>query len=230
VGDTVLLIECKNIEKNYINASVTTHVLKDINVCVRENDFLGILGPSGSGKTTLLYVLSGLEKPTSGVFTLFDKPLDGYSDLELSNIHKNRIGFVFQFYNLIPNLTVWENMILPMVIAKKENESRIDELLELVGMKEYKNQYPNQLSGGMQQRVAVARSLVNDPDMIFADEPTGNLDSVNGEEIMTLLKKLHDEKHKTIILVTHSESFLKYCTRYIRLMDGKIVQDEVISV
>jgi len=226
----VLLIECKNIEKNYINASVTTHVLKDINVCVRENDFLGILGPSGSGKTTLLYVLSGLEKPTAGVFTLFEKPLVEYSDLELSNIHKNRIGFVFQFYNLIPNLTVWENMILPMVIAKKENESRIDELLELVGMKEYKNQYPNQLSGGMQQRVAVARSLVNDPDMIFADEPTGNLDSVNGEEIMTLLKKLHDEKHKTIILVTHSESFLKYCTRYIRLMDGKIVQDEVISV
>jgi len=226
----VLLIECKNIEKNYTNASVTTHVLKDINVCVRENDFLGILGPSGSGKTTLLYVLSGLEKPTAGVFTLFEKPLVEYSDLELSNIHKNRIGFVFQFYNLIPNLTVWENMILPMVIAKKENESRIDELLELVGMKEYKNQYPNQLSGGMQQRVAVARSLVNDPDMIFADEPTGNLDSVNGEEIMTLLKKLHDEKHKTIILVTHSESFLKYCTRYIRLMDGKIVQDEVISV
>jgi len=226
----VLLIECKNIEKDYISSSVTTHVLKDINVGVRENDFLGILGPSGSGKTTLLYVLSGLEKPTAGVISLFEKPLDEYSDLELSNIHKNRIGFVFQFYNLIPNLTVWENMILPMVIAKKENDSRVDELLELVGMKEYKNQYPNQLSGGMQQRVAVARSLVNDPDMIFADEPTGNLDSVNGEEILTLLRKLHDEKNKTIVLVTHSESFLKYCTRYIRLMDGKIVQDEVISV
>jgi len=224
------MIECKNIEKNYSSSSVTTHVLKNINLYVNENDFLGILGPSGSGKTTLLYVLSGLEKPTSGVITIFEKSLAEYSDQELSGIRKDRIGFVFQFYNLIPNLTVWENMILPMVIAKKDHESRIDELLDLVGMKEYKDQYPNQLSGGMQQRVAVARSLVNDPDIIFADEPTGNLDSINGEEIMTLLKKLHDEQHKTIVLVTHSESFLKYCTRYIRLMDGKIVHDEVISV
>jgi putative ABC transport system ATP-binding protein len=226
----VRLIDCLNVAKNYINSSVTTQVLKDINLSISENDFLGILGPSGSGKTTLLYVLSGLEKPTSGIVSLFEKSIQDYSDQALSDIHKKRVGFVFQFYNLIPNLTVWENMLLPMVIAKNENEARIDELLELVGMKQYKDHYPNQLSGGMQQRVAVARSLVNDPDIIFADEPTGNLDSVNGEEIMTLLKKLHDEKHKTVVLVTHSENFLQYCTRYIRLMDGKIVHDEVFSV
>lgn len=226
----MILIECKDVSKNYLETTVCTEVLKSINLSIRENDFLGVVGASGSGKTTLLYVLSALEKPTSGSLFLFQKPIDTYSDKELADLHKVRIGFVFQFFNLVPNLTVWENMLLPMVIAKNDNDAIISEMLELVGMLEYKDRYPNQLSGGMQQRVAIARCLVNDPDIIFADEPTGNLDSVNGEEIMTLLKRLHQEKHKTIVLVTHDEKFLKYCTRFIRLADGRILCDEITTV
>lgn len=224
------LIECKKMCKAYSTPQMTATVLKEISLSVNAQDFLGIIGPSGSGKTTLLYVLSGLEKPTSGEMLLFEKSVLDYTDQQLANLRKFKIGFVFQFYNLIPNLTVWENVMLPLVIAKGKDESVVDNLLELVGMKEYKNRYPNELSGGMQQRVAVARSLVNDPDIIFADEPTGNLDIANGNEIMELLKRLNKEKQKTVVLVTHSEDYLKYCSRYIKLMDGKIVADEILSV
>jgi putative ABC transport system ATP-binding protein len=229
-SEIMSLIECRNMKKNYYNSQIETPVLKDIDLVVEGNDFLGITGPSGSGKTTLLYVLSGLEKPTSGEMLLFNQNVFDYSDKKMADIRKHKIGFVFQFYNLVPNLTVWENLMLAFVIAKGKDESIIDELLELVGMKEYKNRYPNELSGGMQQRVAVARSLVNDPDIIFADEPTGNLDTANGNEIMHLLKKLNTERNKTIVLVTHSEDYLQFCTRFIKLIDGKIVKNEVLPV
>ncbi|MDD3126555.1 MAG: ABC transporter ATP-binding protein [Candidatus Izemoplasmatales bacterium] len=224
------LIECRKMSKNYQNGQIETHVLKDINLIVNDNDFLGITGPSGSGKTTLMYVLSGLEKPTSGEVIMLDRNITQYSGQQLADLRKNQIGFVFQFYNLIPNLTVRENVLLALVIAKGKDESRVDQLLTMVGMAEFCNRYPNELSGGMQQRVAIARSLVNDPKIIFADEPTGNLDTVNGIEIMNLFHKLHTEQKRTIILVTHSDDYLKYCSRYIKLIDGKIVNDEVISV
>ncbi|MFA5697107.1 MAG: ABC transporter ATP-binding protein [Candidatus Izemoplasmatales bacterium] len=226
----MILIECRNMNKSYQNGQIETPVLKDINLVVNDNDFLGITGPSGSGKTTLLYVLSGLEKPSDGEVILLNQNVAQYNNQQISNIRKNQIGFIFQFYNLIPNLTVRENVMLALVIAKGKDDSRVDQLLTMVGMADYQNRYPNELSGGMQQRVAIARSLVNDPKIIFADEPTGNLDTINGNEIMNLLHRLHDEHKKTIVLVTHSDDYIKYCSRFIKLVDGKIVKDEVLSV
>ncbi len=223
------LIECKKMNKNYLNGKIVTQVLKEIDLTIHANDFVGITGPSGSGKTTLLYVLSGLEKPSGGFLSLFGKSISDYSETDLTELRKHRIGFIFQFYNLVPNLTVKENMMLAWIIGKNHDEALIDELLELVGMKEFGNYYPNQISGGMQQRVAVARSLINDPEILFADEPTGNLDTKNGKDIMDLLKKLNREKGKTIVLVTHSEDYLQYCSRNIKLIDGMIVKDEILS-
>ncbi len=224
------LIECRKLCKSYFNDSVETPVLRGIDLSVEKEDFVGITGPSGSGKTTLLYVISGLEKPTDGELLLFGSPLSDYTEKELADLRKHKIGFVFQFYNLVANLTVRENLELARVIARHPDKGPIDDLLELVGMKEFQDRYPNQLSGGMQQRVAVARSLVNDPDIIFADEPTGNLDQTNGMEIMKLLHRLNRERKKTIILVTHSDDYLRFCSRNIRLTDGKIVKDEVLPL
>lgn len=224
------LIECRKLCKSYFNDSVETPVLREIDLAIEKEDFVGITGPSGSGKTTLLYVLSGLEKPTKGELILFGSSLSAYGEKELADLRKHKIGFVFQFYNLVANLTVRENLELARVIARHPDEGPINELLELVGMKEYQDRYPNQLSGGMQQRVAVARSLVNDPEIIFADEPTGNLDQANGMEIMKLLHRLNKERKKTIILVTHSDDYLRFCSRNIRLTDGKIVKNEVLPL
>lgn len=224
------LIECRKLCKSYFNDSVETPVLRGIDLSIEKEDFVGITGPSGSGKTTLLYVISGLEKPTDGELLLFGSPLSDYTEKELADLRKHKIGFVFQFYNLVANLTVRENLELARVIARHPDKGPIDDLLELVGMKEFQDRYPNQLSGGMQQRVAVARSLVNDPEIIFADEPTGNLDQTNGMEIMKLLHRLNRERKKTIILVTHSDDYLRFCSRNIRLTDGKIVKDEVLPL
>ena len=181
-----------------------------------------VIGASGSGKTTLLYCLSSLEKITSGTIIFNGKDITKYTDKEIADLRKTELGFIFQFYNLIPNLTVYENLLLAKVLANKE-EDNIIEMLETVGIAEYKDYYPNQLSGGMQQRVAIARALINRPSIIFADEPTGNLDQKNGFEIMTLLKKLNQEKKVTIVLVTHNEEYLKYCSSVYRLLDGRVV-------
>ena len=224
------LIECKKMSKNYQNGKIEAQILNEIDLTIHTNEFVGITGPSGSGKTTLLYVLSGLEKPSGGTLSLFGKPIGDYSETGLSELRKRRIGFVFQFYNLVPNLTVRENMMLAWIIGKNQDETIIDELLQLVGMKEFQNHYPNQISGGMQQRIAVARSLINDPEILFADEPTGNLDTKNGKDIMELLRKLHRENGKTIVLVTHSDDYLQYCSRNIKLVDGMIVKDEILSL
>ncbi len=224
------LIECKKMNKNYQNGKIEAQILKEIDLTIHTSEFVGITGPSGSGKTTLLYVLSGLEKPSGGTLSLFGKPIGDYSETDLSELRKRRIGFVFQFYNLVPNLTVRENMMLAWIIGKNQDETIIDELLQLVGMKEFQNHYPNQISGGMQQRIAVARSLINDPEILFADEPTGNLDTKNGKDIMELLRKLHRENGKTIVLVTHSDDYLQYCSRNIKLVDGMIVKDEILSL
>jgi len=211
--------------KNYENGKVTVNVLKQIDLVVDSDDFVGITGASGSGKTTLLYVLSGLERPTEGTVTLFGKTTNDYTDRDLALLRQRKIGFIFQFYNLIPNLTVRENVELATVLANIRDPKRIDEVLAMVGMLDRKDAFPNELSGGMQQRVAIARALVNDPEIIFADEPTGNLDSVNAADIMEILRDLNRTHHKTIVLVTHGEEFLKYCNRNVRLADGKVVKD-----
>ncbi len=224
------LIEAKHICKDYQNQQVLTKVLKDINVVINQGDFCVIVGPSGSGKSTLLYVLSGLEKPSSGECFVLGKSLNSLKEEEMANLRKNDMGFVFQFYNLIPNLTVFENVLLPLVISKKEDYSQAEVVLKLVQMNDFKDYFPNQLSGGMQQKVAIARAMVNDPGLIFADEPTGNLDQKSGKEIMTLLKNLNQEHKKTIVLVTHNMEHVSYCTRKLELRDGMIVNDDPVKV
>jgi len=220
----VSIIEVRNLNKYYLQGKDKNHILKNISMKVNEGDFLGIIGPSGSGKTTLLYCLSSLETIDEGEILFEGENIKDFSDKKVSDLRQKSFGFIFQFYNLIPNLTAYENILLASVIANKINEERIDSLLEMVGMKEYKNYFPNEMSGGMQQRVAIARALVNEPKVIFADEPTGNLDQKKGKEIMDLLYKLNKENNITIILVTHNEDYLKYCSRTINLIDGEFIE------
>ena len=174
-------------------------------------------------------MLSGLEKYTSGSIKLFGKEITSYTDKELSILRQNRIGFVFQFYNLIPHLSVYENILLAQILSNNKSPYNIDQVLDIVGLNNFKDYYPNQTSGGMQQRVAIARCLINNPEVIFADEPTGNLDYKNGIAVMELFKELNRKYQKTIILVTHNEEMINYGTRFIRLRDGLIINDEKIN-
>lgn len=224
----MILIEARKLTKEYVVGNFKNQVIKGIDLEVKEKEFISIVGPSGSGKTTLLYLLSGLEKYTTGEILLFTKEINLYNDKEMSLLRQKNIGFVFQFFNLIPNLNVFENVEISAVIAGIKDKSRIEEVLKMVGMEDSVHLYPNQISGGMQQRVAIARALVNNPDIIFADEPIGNLDYNNGIAIMEIFKKLNTEYNKTIILVTHNEDMKKYGTRYLRLIDGKITEDEKV--
>lgn len=216
------VIETINLKKTFSNEAFEQEVLKGINITVNEGDFTGIVGPSGSGKTTLLYCISSLEKINSGNIIFNGKDITDYSEKEIANLRKTELGFIFQFYNLIPNLSVYENILLARVIAGKD-DSDINHMLKTVGMLEYKDFYPNQLSGGMQQRVAIARALINNPKVVFADEPTGNLDQKNGKDVMELLKRLNKTEGITIVLVTHNEEYLEYCNRVYRLLDGSVV-------
>lgn len=216
------IIRTENLIKVFDNKIVNQEVLKGINISINKGDFAGIVGPSGSGKTTLLYCLSSLEDITKGKVFINDKDITKYTSKEIEELRKHDIGFVFQFFNLIPNLTVYENILLARIIAG-DDDSYIDEILKKVNMYEYKEYYPNQLSGGMQQRVAIARALINRPTIIFADEPTGNLDTKSGTQIMDILKDLNVTDGITILLVTHNKDYLKYCNTTFRLIDGKIV-------
>ncbi|HEY8365320.1 MAG TPA: ABC transporter ATP-binding protein [Haloplasmataceae bacterium] len=224
------IIELSNLKKNYHTNKVITEVLRGINLNIDEGEFVSIIGPSGSGKTTLLYVMSGLESYDSGSVKLFGKEVNTYKNKEISFLRQKKVGFIFQFYNLIPNLTVYENILLAITLANNDNEKDIDKVLDFVGLLDYKNYYPSQISGGMQQRVAIARCLINDPDIIFADEPTGNLDYHTGQMIMELFAKLNKELNKTIVLVTHNEEMIKFGTRYLKLRDGVVIADEKINI
>lgn len=218
------ILKAEKIDKFYNQGKTVNHVLKKISLEINKGDFLGIVGPSGSGKTTLLYCLSSIEEIDNGNVFINGQNYRDMKDNDISELRQSEFGFVFQFYNLIPNLTAYENILLASVIAEKVDENRIDELIELVGMSKYKKYFPNELSGGMQQRVAIARALVNNPKILFADEPTGNLDQKKGKEIMDLLKALNEEQGITIVLVTHNEDYLKYCNRTINLVDGEIIE------
>lgn len=218
------ILKAEKIDKFYNQGKTVNHVLKKISLEINKGDFLGIVGPSGSGKTTLLYCLSSIEEIDNGNVFINGQNYKDMKDNDISKLRQSEFGFVFQFYNLIPNLTAYENILLSSVIAEKVDENRIDELIELVDMSKYKKYFPNELSGGMQQRVAIARALVNNPKILFADEPTGNLDQKKGKEIMELLKTLNEEKDITIVLVTHNEDYLKYCNRTINLVDGEIIE------
>jgi putative ABC transport system ATP-binding protein len=222
----MVLIKTQKLKKIYRHDKIETEVLRGLDLNINDEEFISIVGPSGSGKTTLLYVLSGLEPYDDGDIFMFDRPLKDYTEAEKAKLRSLDIGFVFQFYNLIPNLTVYENMMLASVIGKHKTKEDIIELLDLVGMKAHINHYPSELSGGMQQRVAIARCLINDPKIIFADEPTGNLDIENGKKIMELFKKLNQTYHKTILMVTHNLDLTTYGTRTIHMIDGQVIKDE----
>lgn len=222
----MLQIHVSDLKKSYLNGKVQTPVLRGLNFSIDKGEFVSLVGPSGSGKTTLLYVLGGLETYQEGSVKVFDKELKDYTSQEKALLRSKKIGFVFQFYNLIPNLTVYENIMLAAVLGNQSSKEDIYKILEIVGLNGYEDYYPSQLSGGMQQRVAIARCLINEPEIIFADEPTGNLDYANGKLIMELFSKLNKDFQKTILMVTHNEETTLYATRVIHMLDGKVVADE----
>ena len=225
----VEVIGAVNLYKTFKLGELDVEVLKDINVSIIKGEFVSIMGPSGSGKSTLLYLLGGLDKPTSGSIQINGKELSVMKDKEESILRRREIGFVFQFYNLIPNLSVEENIMLPILLdgkKMKDYKDNLDEILHIVGLDDRRNHTPRELSGGQQQRVAIARALVNDPDIILADEPIGNLDSQTGKEVMELLQRINKEKSKTIVQVTHSEEAAEYGNRIIRVRDGKVWENE----
>lgn len=221
------VIEAINIFKSFKTGELSVDVLSNISLKIEEGEFCSIMGPSGSGKSTLLYLLSGLDVPDSGIIKINGVSIDSLNDLQKSKMRRNEIGFIFQFYNLIPNLTVEENILLPVLLDNKnvrKYKKTLDEILEIVGLEKRRKYTPRELSGGQQQRVAIARALINEPDIIFADEPIGNLDSKTGVEIMELLQRINKEKNKTIVQVTHSQEAANYGTRLILVKDGRIFE------
>jgi putative ABC transport system ATP-binding protein len=222
------IIEVKDVWKIYKLGALDVEILKNINVTVYKGEFVSVMGPSGSGKSTLLYLLGALDKPSSGSIRIKGRELSSMSDKEESIMRRREVGFVFQFYNLIPNLNVEENIMLPILMDGKrisEYRKNLDEILEIVGLSDRRHHTPRELSGGQQQRVAIARALINQPDIILADEPIGNLDSKTGIEVMNLLKKINVEKNKTIIQVTHSKESSEYGNRTINVKDGKVCEE-----
>ncbi|MBE6467779.1 MAG: ABC transporter ATP-binding protein [Alphaproteobacteria bacterium] len=222
------LIELKNITKSYPVGDSELKILKGIDLQIEEGDFVAIMGPSGSGKSTCMNILGCLDVPSSGSYKLDGKAVEGLSPDELAEIRNKKIGFVFQGFNLLSRTSALENVELPMVYANvdvKTRQKKAIEALEKVGLKERMHHQPNQLSGGQQQRVAIARAIVNDAPIIFADEPTGNLDTKMSVEIMELFVSLNEELGRTIILVTHEEDIARYAKRIIRIVDGEISSD-----
>lgn len=225
------MIECKNITKIYKTGTVETTVLKGVSFGIKEGEFVAIIGPSGSGKSTLMHILGMLDTPTSGQYLLDGRDVSKYNDDQLADIRKNKIGFVFQSFNLLPRTTVLRNVCLPLVYAgmeKSQREIHARESLAKAGLpEEYYDHYSNQLSGGQMQRVAIARALVNDPAIIFADEPTGNLDTKTGEIVLNTFGKLNDDHGHTIVLITHERDVAEYANRIITVRDGLIVDDSL---
>ena len=227
------IISVKNLNKSFQVGKEKVHVLKDINLEIQKGEFISIMGPSGGGKSTLLYLLGGLDKPTSGKVILDNKDLGKIKQKEMSKIRRTKVGFVFQFYNLVPNLSVEDNIMLPIILDGKkvrDYKDKLEEILDIIGMKERRKMTPRELSGGQQQRVAIARALVFDPDIIFLDEPIGNLDSKTGTDIMQLFKKINKQYGKTLVQVTHSYESALYGTSIVKLIDGQIVgREEVVD-
>lgn len=218
-------VEGRHIIKNFRIGNTPTKVLKDISLQVMQGEFVSIMGPSGSGKSTLLYILGGLDTPTSGHVLLNGTDISRFGDEKMSRIRRQKIGFVFQFYNLIPNLNVEENIMLPLLLDGKKMggyRKQLEQILEIVGLSDRRRHTPRELSGGQQQRVAIARALIGNPEILFADEPTGNLDSKTGAEIMTLLREINRTSGQTIIMVTHSPEAAQSSSRVIHVQDGVI--------
>jgi len=225
------MIEAKELSKEYSNDHVKTIALNSVSFNIKEGEFVAIMGPSGSGKSTLMHIMGFLDRASSGFYKFEGQEMKDLTDDELAYIRNEKMGFVFQFFNLLPRTSVFDNVKLPLTytkISNHEKDKRAKQAIESVGLSHRKDHLPNQLSGGEQQRVAIARAIVNHPSVIFADEPTGNLDSKSGQQIMEILQDLNEEGH-TIILVTHEQYTSEMAKRVIKLKDGKIVLDEQVK-
>ncbi|WP_072723141.1 ABC transporter ATP-binding protein [Tepidibacter thalassicus] len=225
------MIEVKNLQKIYQNGDVKVSALKNISLTIKEGEFVAIMGSSGSGKSTFMNILGCLDRLTSGEYLLDGIPIQERTEEELSEIRNLKIGFVFQSFNLIPRTTALKNVELPLLYARKKQNYRRKkamELLEKVGLKDRIYHMPNEMSGGQRQRVAIARALANEPPLILADEPTGNLDSKSGEEVMEIFKKLNNEG-VTIIIVTHELDIAQHCKRIVTFKDGNLIGDELVK-
>ena len=221
------MIRTENLKKLYTTEEVETSALNDVSMAVEQGEFVAVMGPSGCGKSTLLNILGLLDNPTGGEYYFLEQEVSGHSERQRANLRKNNIGFVFQSFNLIDELTVYENIELPLIYlgtSKQERKQRVDAAMEHMQIPHRRNHFPQQLSGGQQQRVAVARAVIGNPKLILADEPTGNLDSANGAEVMELLTGLN-QAGTTIIMVTHDQALADHAHRTIRLFDGRIVQE-----
>ncbi len=219
------LITVKDLKKDYENDGVLTPVLKGVSFTINSGEFVAIMGPSGSGKSTLMHILGFLDRATSGVYQFEDENILGFDDDHLAQIRNQRVGFIFQAFNLLPRTSVLDNVKLPLLYSvKKDHDKLAKDALKSVGLEDRMNYMSNQISGGQKQRVAIARALVNDPAVIFADEPTGNLDSRSGNTVMKILQDLN-KQGRTIILVTHEQETAQHATRIMKLRDGLLVED-----
>ncbi len=229
-ADTVIWIE--DLHKIYKMGDNEVHALRGVSLTIRRGEIVTIMGPSGSGKSTLMNILGCLDQPTYGLYVLDGTDVSKMSDDELAEVRNKMVGFVFQSFNLLARTTALDNVLLPLVYAGttvRERRNRAREVLQSVGLGDRMDHTPNELSGGQQQRVAIARALVNQPAIILADEPTGNLDSKSGREVMTILQKLNRETGITVVLVTHDPYISRYSQRVIHIFDGKIVKEETIE-
>lgn len=222
------ILEVTNLSKTYGTGETQVKALDNVSLSVESGEFVAIIGPSGSGKSTLLHILGGVDVPTSGSVVINGVDISNLDETALAIFRRRQIGLIYQFYNLIPILTVKENLTLPLLLdGRKPDERVVDDLLKTLGLTERVNHLPNQLSGGQQQRVSIGRALINNPSLMLADEPTGNLDSENSREIVSLLRKFNKENNQTVIIITHDERIAMSADRVISIEDGKITRDEV---
>lgn len=220
------IITVKDVYKSFGDKKHQSEVLKNINLNIKKGEFVSLMGQSGSGKSTLLYLVGGLDKPTSGKITINGEDINTLKDEKKSKLRRRDMGFVFQFYNLVQNLTVEDNIMLPVIMdgkKRKDYQKQLDELLKIIGLEDKRKALPKELSGGQQQRVSIARAVIMNPSVILADEPIGNLDSKSGKDVMELFKKINKEKNITILQVTHSQESADYGDRTIYLKDGVIM-------
>ncbi len=222
------ILEVKNLSKVYGKGETMVRALDNVSFSVEQGEFVAIIGPSGSGKSTLLHILGGVDTPTSGSVIINNTDISTLNETALAIFRRRQIGLIYQFYNLIPILTVEENITLPLLLdGRKPDKRLIENLVNRLGLSKRLSHLPNQLSGGQQQRVSIGRALVNNPALMLADEPTGNLDSENSKEIISLLRKLNRENNQTVIIITHDEKIALSADRVISVQDGKIIGDEV---
>ena len=223
------ILKVENLCRTYGQGENAVKALDHVSFTIEKGEFAAIVGASGSGKSTLLHLIGGVDRPTSGKIYVDGKDVYAQNEEELAIFRRRQVGLIYQFYNLIPVLNVRENITLPVLMdGRKVNEKRVEELLEILKLKNRQNHLPNQLSGGQQQRVSIGRALMNSPALVLADEPTGNLDSRNSQEILQLLRLSHEKYHQTLVVITHDENIALHADHILALEDGRIVRDEVI--